>query len=687
METKQLTALLQEQFAKMTEGVNTLFEMDVDKELLWNHYLDSFPAGTNEIYRERREFDCNSCKQFIRLLGRIAVLKDGKIITIWDIEPNDSTFTPVVEAMRHLVATAKVKGVFSVEPKFSQAGMPYSHCQLEDGTVETFHHLHIKLPKKFINHNHARKSDATVKGDAQSAKDVFKRSLEELTVDSLEVVLELIAQKSLYKGEEWDGLLKQFLQLKKDYDKLESEAKKDLFAWELSVASSGALTHLRNNSIGTLLVDISKGEDLESAVTKYEKIVAPTNYKRSKSLFTKKQAEEAKQTVKELGYEDSLARRYATIEDISINDILFSDRDEAKKMKDALSVFDDLSATVATEPKKFDHVEEVTIETFLSAILPTATSVEAFVENKHKENFVSLIAPVNVLSKSMFKWDNNFSWGYAGNVTDSLLKENVKSAGGKVDGVLRFSIQWNDLERDGNDLDAHCFEPSGNEIFFGNKTNYHTTGRLDVDIQHPRGTNAAVENITWTDKSRMKVGKYSFYVKNFSNRGGTRGFRAEIEFDGQIISFNYDRPLTNKEKVHVADVFLDKDGNFTIEEKVNGSASSVDVWGVQTNNFVPVTVIMNSPNHWETGNGTGHKHYFFMLKDCVNPDRLNAFFNEFLNEELYPKHRKVFEILGSKLAVQESENQLSGLGFSSTKRAELLVKVTGATERIVKIKF
>jgi len=676
----EFKVLMQEHFKQMSKDATHLFEVELDKDVLWNLYLDSYPVGTNEIFRQRREHDCSCCRHFVKNIGNTAFLVNNKITTIWDFETNDTTFQPVINALSKFVKSQLVSNIYVSKDKKIGTNKNYENC--ENGKIIEWEHFFLELPDKFVDKSN--KSEGDIKGGFRDTRNVFKRSLDEITEESLLTVLELISQNSLYKGEEHKAVLTEFLKYKKQYDKLKLEEKEN-YTWEQSVKVGGAIGRIKNHSIGTLLINISEGMDLDLAVKKYEAITAPENYKRSKPIYTKKMLDDAKKTLQELGYMDSLNRRFATLNDITVNNILFSNKDSAKRINGA-DIFDEMSSSIPVNPKKFSKVEEVSIDNFIKDILPTAKELEVFLENKHASNMVSLIAPENKDSKTMFKWDNNFSWSYSGNITDSSMKDKVKSAGGNVEGVLRFSIQWNDDKFDSNDLDAHCYEPNGNLIYYGAKNNIRTTGQLDVDIQRPRENEPAVENITWTNKSKMQEGVYKFLVHNFSNRGGRGGFRAEVEFDGQIFSFDYAKELRQDEKVQVAEVTFDKVKGFTIKEKLPSNVSSREVWGLKTNQFVPVSVVCYSPNWWDGQHNQGHKHVFFMLNCCINSEAPNSFYNEFLKQELL-EHKRVFEALGGKMAVKDTIDQMSGLGFSLTKRNELLIKVKGNTERLVKVKF
>lgn len=701
MEFEKFKHLLQEHVEELLKDQSHLFVIDVDKDVLWNTYLDSFPEGTNEIFRKRRYYDCSCCRHFIKSFGNVVVIKDNKIKTIWDFKTGETVtlpvYQPVLTALSKFVKSHPVTDVFVT--KESQFGTDKSYEKKEGSAVLTWDHFYVKLPKNFIH----KTSDTvpTRMGVYRDIRNVFKRSLDEISKDSIDTVLELIAQKSLYKGEEWENVLSKFLTLHKEYHKLSAKEKEN-YCWVKSMEVGGVIGKIKNHSIGTLLMDVSNGVDLDEAVRKYESIVAPTNYKRPKAIFTKKMLEEAQKKIEELGLMDSLGRRYATLDDITINNILFANKDVAKKMTtNIMNVFDEMKKDVeVVNPKQLSKVEEVPIETFVENILPTATKIEVLLENKHIPNLVSLIAPKVGGCKTLFKWNNNFSWAYKGNITDSSMKERVKLAGGNVEGILRFSLQWNENEDNQNDYDAHCFEPGSKSkadryyrnseaghIFFPNKGRSHpSSGMLDVDIIHPARTQVAIENISYTDVNKMKEGVYSFNVHCYSHRGGRSGFNAEIEFDGQIFSFNYPNDIRQDEFVEVAEVEYTHKEGFKIVKSLPSSFSSRDVWGLKTNAFHPVSVCMFSPNYWDKQKSNGHKHYLFMLNGCKNEESPNGFFNEFLKEDFMP-HKRVFEALGSKMRVEETDKQLSGIGFSSTKHSEVICKVEGAFNRMIKLVF
>jgi hypothetical protein len=676
MEFNDFMTLFTKNTKNVFESGSHLFLVDVDKDTLWDTYLESFPPEKNKMFRVRREFDCSCCKSFIRHFGNVVSVKDNKVVTFWDFHTEDDTFEPVLVTMSKLVKSAIVSDVFVT--KQNMYGTPVTREYLESKLVHAWNHFAIDIPKNFISTSSLSVNEVT--SSLRSVKDVFKRSLEEITKDSLQTVLDLISENSLYRGEEWKAVLDKFVSLQTEYNKLKTNKEKENYVWSKSVEVGGSVGKIRNHSIGTLLVDISNGVEVDEAVRKYEVIIAPTNYKRPKAIFTKKMVEDAQKTLETLGLKDSLGRRHAKISDITINNVLWANRNAKKGMKNTDSIFDELKDEVVVNPKGFEKLQGISVSKFMEQV-PTMKTLEVLLENKHENNLMSLISPIEKDSLSLFKWDNSFSWSYNGNIADSM-KQRVKSAGGNVEGVLRFSLQWNTENENKNDFDAHCVEPNGNEIYYiVKKVVQPSSGVLDVDIIHP-SSEPAVENITWSDERKMPVGKYVFFVHCYSQNGGRTGFEAEIEFDGQIHEFSYGKELRQGEKIIVAEVTRHKDGSFSITNSLPSSITAKSLWNLKTNQFIPVSVFMLSPNYWDEKQGIGNKHYFFILSGCKNETSPNGFYNEYLKED-FMKHNKVFEALGSKMKVENSDTQLSGVGFSSTKQDYVIAKIDGKVTKII----
>jgi hypothetical protein len=96
------------QFDKMQK--HTLFRVNVDKDILWRTYLESFPPGTNPVLKIRTEHDCNCCKQFIRAVGDVVAIIDNKVTSIWDVKAGE--YQAVVNAMSKLVKSHDITDIF-----------------------------------------------------------------------------------------------------------------------------------------------------------------------------------------------------------------------------------------------------------------------------------------------------------------------------------------------------------------------------------------------------------------------------------------------------------------------------------------------------------------------------------------------------------------------------------------------
>lgn len=661
---------LAKQFKAMSDS--RLFATTADGAVLWDTYLNSFPPGSNPIYKSRTEHDCSCCRHFIKTIGGVVNIVDGKTITLWDVTV-DGPYQVVADAMAQYVRSSAIANVYLHTERL--VGTANSRQLLEDKSVKTWDHYYVNLPISAVL---TGEEIGPKLGEFRATHDVMRRGLTEITTDAIKTVLELISQNSLYRGEEHKFSVEEFRKLQTKFNLIPDEYDRDLFVWGHMESTHVAVARIRNSVIGTLLIDLSEGKDLEDAVRGFEQKVAPMNYKRPTALVTKAMVAQAQKAVDELGLATALERRYCTLADITVNNILFADR----ATKRAMNVFDEISAGTSIDIKKIGKVEEVHIADFISKVLPSAQSVDVLLENRHSSNMVSLIAPVDPTAKQLFKWPNGFSWSYLGDLADSI-KERVKQAGGSVTGDFRASLAWFNHD----DLDLHLKEPNGFEIYYGNKRDSTTGGNLDVDMNAGSGNSRTpVENITFPTRERMKEGEYTLFVNQFQQRESKDvGFDLEMEFDGVVHSFSYPGVVQQKQNVIVCRFTYSRKDGLKILESLPAKQISKTVWGLATQTFHKVRSVMLSPNQWD-GWEIGNRHWFFMLEGCQNDGTARGFFNEFLSESLTP-HRKVLEIVGAKMQTAVSENQLSGLGFSSTQRNHLLCRVSGSFTRTVKILF
>lgn len=710
----ELNKLLQAQFNKMC-ATGKLFRSKISGQTVWDTYITSFTTENNPIFRdpESTMHNCKLCNNFIRRYGNIVAIDENlNLMSIWDIEAPEEYARSCI-AMSLQLEISPIEDVFF--ETFSELNsLPYESISkiqsvyqlgihknvkrytkeeaekfgvVKPNEIRTFNHFHLFLPAFFVNKEN--KSIETLMGNYRDNKNVFQRSME-ISLDTLYLVRDLINQDSLLDGKTHLYKVENLIQFKTEYDSIPID-KRENWCWVTSY--NNPFAKFRNELIGTLCIELNEeGANINKACETWNKRVDPVNYMKATSPITKKQIEEARKFVEENNYTESFNRRFATLDDIKSSEILHLNigKPEVKNV----SIFDNVKAnSTKYKHNEFNNIEEVPIEKFMTDILPNCTSVEVLLLSKYENNLVSLTTANIPDSKPIFKWSNNYSWTFNGNLAGkSQIKEAIKDAGGNINGVLMSRLVWNDAnQNDHSDLDLWCSQPNGIHIGFStgyrkDQNNHFTSlsGQLDLDDQG-QSAKLHMENIYFLDKSKMIPGTYGFWVNQY-HANNSKGFKAEIEFEEELYTYEVKGEIRGN--VKLANIKLDKQGNFTIEHiltPIESEYVNKEIYGLVTNQFHKVNLICLSPNYWDQ-NHVGNKHYFFMLEDCKCPTPIRSFHNENLISELL-QYRKVIEVLGETNMIKPADKQLSGLGFNITVRDELILRLQGSFKRVIKIKF
>ncbi|MAE78155.1 MAG: hypothetical protein CL967_00035 [Euryarchaeota archaeon] len=130
------------------------------------------------------------------------------------------------------------------------------------------------------------------------------------------------------------------------------------------------------------------------------------------------------------------------------------------------------------------------------------------------------------------------------------IEQRLEREGGKT-GEVQISLTWDDY----NDLDLHIFCPSGERIYFNNKTS-ECGGELDVDMNVRPTSDNAVENVVWIENApsgKYKVGVHFYKHHEKDGTTPTCDFRLRATIHGE--SRDYSGSITHGQAMQMVTSF------------------------------------------------------------------------------------------------------------------------------------
>lgn len=174
---------MQKHFEDEMKGCARLYTVNVDKDEMWNLYLNSFLLGTNVLFRKRREYDCSCCRHFVKSIGAVVAIKNSVVHTIWEFEAGSPEFQKVCDTLDAFVKRNTISDIYI--SKFKRIGTAHNYEEI-NGRSHKWTHMVLDLPDNWVNRSY--KSNESIQGEYRDTKNVFKRSLDEITMDALDTI-------------------------------------------------------------------------------------------------------------------------------------------------------------------------------------------------------------------------------------------------------------------------------------------------------------------------------------------------------------------------------------------------------------------------------------------------------------------------------------------------------------------
>ena len=214
---KKMQSQLQKYFDDYFSKEDFLFTLDCDIEEVWNLYLDSFPDEIRGIYYKKPWHDCQRCHLWFRTMANVVMIDDDyKIRTLFDFKTIPE-YQDVFRTLDEFLKTKRVKNLF-LHDKYS-VGIFRSFAEYDDGKFDENHHFYLDLGEKFYEDT---ENLSSVLGDARTQRQLFEDTLNMISPDAVDTVLELVYSNTLYRSVQWKDTLEGLKVVFEEFGQLDS---------------------------------------------------------------------------------------------------------------------------------------------------------------------------------------------------------------------------------------------------------------------------------------------------------------------------------------------------------------------------------------------------------------------------------------------------------------------------------
>lgn len=303
---------------------------------------------------DRHVFICNSCRQFLNRYGTLCVINpDGTLKSaLFNYEENDEEkLGCFAEFSKRMIAileneSAMVSRIYLKNSKKHDLGnasideeMGYSHLCIPHAEV---------LFKSFI----------TSYEEAFMIRKTFIEHSLKYSVDVLERTILLINGDYLPRGKKYEHAVQYMLDYKKAVQDVPKAIHHNL-TWKYSMNAADGVWNIANTAIGEFMTNLESGNDLDTCIQMYKKIVDPRYYMRPQNIeVTSSQTDRAYEIMKILNIRSSsFARRFANWDEVKDRAIWIAP--DAEPSSDSENIFSHLSSDSTKKKTSSNHVTMV----------------------------------------------------------------------------------------------------------------------------------------------------------------------------------------------------------------------------------------------------------------------------------------------------------------------------------------